>query len=581
MKHLYILIAILSILNSKDIFGQCKSNWEGHMQFYGGESFAVDNEGNIFFVTDFSKGDSFASENSISLNAEGHRGFFILKTDSNLNTQWLIQNTASDFRFIYAKMDTDTLGNLYLAINGNGDLQFDTYSDQSNEDMISILKINPSGELLWGKTIRAKGSEANMQVKLQDLDVNAKGQIALLCRYNSRCNLDIEGHQISHIGIERNLYVHRLLVFDATSNQIFTDYSSGSYGQEIMGAFDDSDNYYLMDNGYFQTIFFGNAYYDFGITIAHTSYIVKYDKEFTPVLDKNLSTAHPLDAYQWNLFFRNGYLYMPTTYGIDNTEFMNQTFNKNEATLFKLNENLEFENSYSIFSNNDIANRSSLGASVDHLGNVYMSCDLHKEGNIFSGNGFSIEAENIIVKFHDNGEYLWTKTIGESSDVNTNLLKPNSNFHYSNEIINVTGFKITIPFIAYHWDSMAVFNWSNKDLLLNNTNTFKILQIDLDGNELEFGYNCDQIQVAANDIQNPLSVQVYPNPTEEKVSISGLTVGENFCLEICDSFGQILKKKQSLGRYEATFDMSGFNPGIYLIIIEGENNIQSVKILKK
>lgn len=77
------------------------------------------------------------------------------------------------------------------------------------------------------------------------------------------------------------------------------------------------------------------------------------------------------------------------------------------------------------------------------------------------------------------------------------------------------------------------------------------------------------------------SLKVYPNPVKDKISVTGLPVNKDISIDVYDSQGRLLRKKQSYGSSVVDFDLSGFIAGVYVVSIETDNGVQSLKILKQ
>ncbi|MFZ4522159.1 MAG: T9SS type A sorting domain-containing protein [Bacteroidales bacterium] len=77
---------------------------------------------------------------------------------------------------------------------------------------------------------------------------------------------------------------------------------------------------------------------------------------------------------------------------------------------------------------------------------------------------------------------------------------------------------------------------------------------------------------------NPNNINIYPNPTEGKISINS-TNGQNL-ITLFNSFGaRILERSEKESKF--TIDMSGYSAGIYTIRIVTKNGISIEKIIKK
>jgi N-acetylneuraminic acid mutarotase len=74
-------------------------------------------------------------------------------------------------------------------------------------------------------------------------------------------------------------------------------------------------------------------------------------------------------------------------------------------------------------------------------------------------------------------------------------------------------------------------------------------------------------------------IKVYPNPTEESLSINGLNLSNTVSLEVFDSSGKAVKSGELNGN---SFDVSELNSGLYFMTIkENDEVVDRVKFMKK
>jgi hypothetical protein len=76
------------------------------------------------------------------------------------------------------------------------------------------------------------------------------------------------------------------------------------------------------------------------------------------------------------------------------------------------------------------------------------------------------------------------------------------------------------------------------------------------------------------------NLQVYPNPVDNKLIVSGINTSVKSELRLLDLTGKVVWMK--INRAEtAEIDMSGFASGIYNVMIISDNNSKSIKVVKK
>ena len=99
--------------------------------------------------------------------ATGGGSTFILKLDQNGDTDWVVTSTSGE-RFDYGfGVDTDSTGNIYIAgsmqqktTNTSTSITFGTFTLSSvNAERTFYMKINPSGDVQWLKTVTGSNNE--------------------------------------------------------------------------------------------------------------------------------------------------------------------------------------------------------------------------------------------------------------------------------------------------------------------------------------------------------------------------------------------------------------------------------------
>ena len=96
-----------------------------------------------------------------------------------------------------------------------------------------------------------------------------------------------------------------------------------------------------------------------------------------------------------------------------------------------------------------------------------------------------------------------------------------------------------------------------------------------------------QITIVATGMENPAlssGIKVFPNPTSDKITISGSIAGNTFTICILDITGRLVFKETSSnlsGQITKEFDLSELLSGVYLIQINTDKKTQNFKVIKK
>ena len=89
------------------------------------------------------------------------------------------------------------------------------------------------------------------------------------------------------------------------------------------------------------------------------------------------------------------------------------------------------------------------------------------------------------------------------------------------------------------------------------------------------------VNICTNNFQN--EIEVYPNPTNESVTINLNNVYQYLDLSVYNLNGQLLEQKKVVSKSSIKVDFKNYKPGNYIIkLLENENNSQAVfKVIKR
>ncbi|PWJ56902.1 putative secreted protein (Por secretion system target) [Dyadobacter jejuensis] len=146
---------------------------------------------------------------------------------------------------------------------------------------------------------------------------------------------------------------------------------------------------------------------------------------------------------------------------------------------------------------------------------------------------------------------------------------------------NSKGFSVERSTDAKHWETIAfvssVDERGNSFVQTNyeytdkrpysGMNYYRLKQVDFDDS---YAYS----RVSSVEIQSALEVKVFPNPANDRVSISGLYGDEQ--IVISNAAGQKLKTLQ-VDNDEMTLDLRSLGEGIYVLQVRSQNHIHFAK----
>jgi hypothetical protein len=90
---------------------------------------------------------------------------------------------------------------------------------------------------------------------------------------------------------------------------------------------------------------------------------------------------------------------------------------------------------------------------------------------------------------------------------------------------------------------------------------------------------------AIDEVKNPFTVHVYPNPVKERLHLDIRTAAkETFHVELINPVSNLVFLKEmslDLGRHSEMIEMENFPAGIYLLVIDYGTHRKTFKIIKQ
>lgn len=71
---------------------------------------------------------------------------------------------------------------------------------------------------------------------------------------------------------------------------------------------------------------------------------------------------------------------------------------------------------------------------------------------------------------------------------------------------------------------------------------------------------------------------IYPNPTTDRLYINASEVYKNAKIRVLDALGSIVKSDTSLSLYNGVMNLSDLSSGIYFVVIENADVVETVKV---
>lgn len=129
---------------------------------------------------------------------------------------------------------------------------------------------------------------------------------------------------------------------------------------------------------------------------------------------------------------------------------------------------------------------------------------------------------------------------------------------------------------SYQWDDTLAQTTSTADSLC--AGTYNVTVTDANGCIKTTSIIVNETTgISKNDFNK--KVKIYPNPSKGIVSIDIQNQGEEVLVEVTNLFGRAIYNKRVKKSIEQ-IDLSDYPPGIYFVVVQGENMMQLGKIVK-
>ncbi|MCY7421351.1 MAG: SBBP repeat-containing protein [Chitinophagaceae bacterium] len=552
-----------------------------------GYAIAVDAAGNVLTTGAYSgTGDFDPGAATTNLTSAGGYDIFVSKLDASGNLVWVksMGGTAGDE---CRSLAVDVSGNVYTTGYFNGTSDFDPGASVSNLTTIGVFatfisKLDASGNFVWAKTL--DGSSTNYG---QSIAVDALGNVYTTGAFTGTVDFAPGPFIVTRTSAGgRDIFISKLN-------------ASGTFVWALnMGGTTDDVGYSIKldasGNIYTTGAFFGTADFQYGpatnnITSAgdFDIFVTKLDPSGILLWAKGMGGTG--DDEGLSLAVDNaGNVY---TTGI----FMaTSDFNPGAAT-----NNLTSAGYYDIFvskldpSGNFVeainmgGAASEYGQSIatDALGNLYISGDFYGTADFDPGAGTNnltpVGSGDIFVLKLSQGGYLPINLLlftaqKVQNDVVTNWRTANQ--------LNFSHFEIERSLDATHFEKAGmiqpisgsgVLNYQFKDF--NSLNTYKnsgrlfyrLKMIDRDG-------TTTYSKIARVDIDKKYTVHVYPNPAINKIYVEGI---DNYkSIRINDVSGKVVYDQKVT---QGSINISHLSKGVYTILLSGDDDVQSLRFVKK
>lgn len=525
MKKLLLFIFIISTqLASKS--QNC--NWAIHSTntyFNQITSITTDLNDDIYYTGYFSS-DSIVIGNEVlyKLTGGAHE-FYIVKTSSNGNVLWA--RTAPGDNYDWGtSIKTDLNGNVYVSglymsstltfgntiLNNAGTgTTFDSF----------LVKYDSNGNVIWARTMAGTNNDYT-----HEMSIDPAGNV-YISGYSQSSALDFGNNTITKTGNQSAIYIVK---YDPTGTDLWAQFSSGNsddYGTGITN--DNLGNIYLTGKFSSSSITFGSTTL-IGNNVE-AMLLVKFDSNGNEIwgISKNDAIGYSVCTDINNNVYITGAF--ESTLILDTIQLVSNGYSDSFFAKYDSTGQVQWARSFG-----STLEDQATEIKLDNNGDIYLAGSFTSNNIIFNtstltNNGMT---DMFIIKSDSNGDEIWAKSYGGSDDDNLFGLTcdQNRNAYITADFKSTT---ITLDTIT-----LSLFNPGNIDAFVAKINGGL---------------------TSVQNLQNEISLTVYPNPTTGKLKIMTDVKGE-YDITIYNSLGKMAYyKKDVFGEIE--IDLVGNFKGLY------------------
>lgn len=555
-KTIYIIL--LAILSTSFIHAQ-QVEWVKGMGGVGAEqgiSNAVDSAGNVY-STGFFEGtaDFDPGMNTHNLVSKGGKDIFIQKSDTEGNFLWAKSMGGSQLD-IGRKIAVDAIGNVYTTGVFSERVDFDPNSDTSYlgammDNSIFIQKLDPSGNLIWAKSMGGIYQNAGYAI-----DVDKAGNVYTTGYFEGTVDFDPNAgvNNLTTKG-RKDIFIQKL---DSAGNLIWAKRIGGPFWEHVHSLTVDSAQNILI-TGRFQDMvdFDPNTGTNFLLSNGLDDiFILKLTKSGNFVwaksmggggLDYGISTKLDNKGNVYTSGYFRGTIDLDPNSGIQN--FTSQGFT--DRFIQKLDSNGNLVWAKTIGSPNTDATS---WLDVDTSGNVYIVGDFFVTTDFDPNSGVSNltpigPSTSFIQKLDTHGNLVWAKGLGGT---------------YPRGVVVTSSNQL---YIISSFEAMTDFDLRSGMLSLSPVGQLDVLVMKISQDE--------NVAIEAPQI-SPFSI--YPNPSSGLFYIDLPADARQAEVQVVDHLGRNISQ-HIVTSSQRELNLSHISPGVYhlqLVLSTGEKYFQKV-----
>ena len=371
-----------------------------------GYSVSVDSSGNVYITGSFySPTIDFGGG---SLTNAGNADIFLAKFDSNGKHLWSKRFGGSDWDE-GTSVSLDSSGNVYITgYSGSSTIDFGggSLTNTGNAD-IFLAKFDSDGKHLWSKRFGGNDYDYSYSVS-----VDSSGNVYITGYFRSS-TIDFGGGLLTNAG-NSDIFLAK---FDRNGNYLWSKrFGESDYDEGHSVSVDSSGNVYI--TGYFRssTIDFGGGV----LTNAGNSdiFLARFDSNGNHLWSKRFGGSDYDEGNSVSVDISGNVVYITGYFSSSTIDFGGGVLTNaggQDIFLAKFDSNGNHKWSKRFGGSNwDVGH----SVSVDSSGNVYITGYFRNSTIDFGGGSLTNTGENdiFLARFDSNGNHLWSKRFGGSSD---------------------------------------------------------------------------------------------------------------------------------------------------------------------
>ncbi|MBP8033011.1 MAG: SBBP repeat-containing protein [Bacteroidia bacterium] len=555
-----------------------------------GYSIKVDASGNVYSTGSFLGNADFdlSTPATQTLTSKGQADVYVLKLDPNGNFVWVKQLGGSQGDFPKA-IDLDASGNSFVSGSYSGTCDFDpsvsTYTVQATgASDIFLSKLDAAGNFVWAKSFGSVGTDVSFCV---NIDNNDNILIGGLFEGTVDFDLSASTNTLTSYGFQDAC----ILKLDVNGDYVWAKQMGCSIDNDQCNAISTD----ALGNVYATGIFFSNADFDTSASTytlqsngQNDVFISKFDANGNLAWAKSfgssgsdITSAICVDAN--NKVFSTGYYSGTTDFDPDGGVATLTNSGSDDIYIHKMGLCTIVPNApanTTLPVNQVICENNSTILSASSAGTInWYATATTTTTALFAGTNYSTNVlSSGTYTFYAEAYTCTTSATRSEITITVNIL-PNIIASTNNTLLcsGQTATLTTTGADTYTWSTTE--NTTSIAVSPTIQTTYTVIGTDANGcSNSSIVTQSVSLCTGITQLVNESTVSVFPNPFNDVITIRNSF--ENYNIVIVDVLGKVVFEKQTVSS-ETSIDLSELKTGFYQLIVKGEDNSYTQKIIKQ